>query len=255
MHSDQGRNFESSILAKTLEAFGVNKTRTTAYHPQGDGMVERFNRSLLQLLRAYVKKKEDWEQYLPLVLYAYRTAVHSSTGVSPFQLMFGRTQEFPSFNRQRAFDPANYAHHISQKLAEVKDFVETNLAYAANKQKEMYDKHTSVRTFSIGDSVWLSIPTAGKLDPQWEGEWKVKSVKSPTNVEITDGRRLRIVHINRLQYRYQPKQCLSLSSNQPKQIRKWWPPKVDHIILPESNNESRRRYPQRQRRPPDYYGY
>ena len=49
IHSDQGRNFESSILTQTLEAFGVNKSRTTAYHPQGDGMVERFNRTLLIL--------------------------------------------------------------------------------------------------------------------------------------------------------------------------------------------------------------
>ena len=54
LHSDQGRNFESSILAQTLDAFGVHKSRTTAYHPQGEGMVEPFNRSFLQLLRTYV---------------------------------------------------------------------------------------------------------------------------------------------------------------------------------------------------------
>ena len=83
-HSDQGRNFESSILAQTLEAFGVRKSRTTAYHPQGDGMVERFNRSLLQLLQTYVDKQDDWECYLPLVLYAYRYSVHSSTGPHHF---------------------------------------------------------------------------------------------------------------------------------------------------------------------------
>ena len=68
LHSDQGRNFESSILCQTLEAFGIKKTRTTAYHPQGDGMVERFNRSLLQLLRAYVERQTEWEQYLPFVV-------------------------------------------------------------------------------------------------------------------------------------------------------------------------------------------
>ena len=82
LHSDQDRNFESTLLKQTLEAFGTSKTRTTAYHPQGDGMVERFNRSLLQLLLTYVEEESDWEQFLPLVLHAYLTSVHSSTGVS-----------------------------------------------------------------------------------------------------------------------------------------------------------------------------
>ena len=83
LHSDQGRNFESAILRQTLDAFGINKSCTRAYHPQGDGLVEQFNRSLLQLLRAYVDEQTNWEQYLPLVLYAYRTSVHSSTQMWP----------------------------------------------------------------------------------------------------------------------------------------------------------------------------
>ena len=92
LHSDQGRNFESTLLRSTLEAFGVEKTRTTAYHPQGDGMVERANRSILQMLRTFVEKKTDWERWLPLMLYAYRTSKHPSTGRTPFEVMFGRTQ-------------------------------------------------------------------------------------------------------------------------------------------------------------------
>ena len=59
LHSDQRRNFESTLLRSTLKAFGVEKTRTTAYHPQGDGMVERANRSILQMLRTFVEKKTD----------------------------------------------------------------------------------------------------------------------------------------------------------------------------------------------------
>ena len=77
-HSDQERAFESTILRQTLEAFGTMKTYTTPYHPQGNGMVEQFHRSMLQLLRTYVEKEEDWKQYLPIALYAYRTAQHSS---------------------------------------------------------------------------------------------------------------------------------------------------------------------------------
>ena len=103
-HSDQGRNFESSILKQTLEAFGVHKSQTTAYHLQGDGMVERFNQFLLQLLQAYVDKQDDWERYLPLVLYAYHTSVHSSAGAPPFLLMYGSNPSSTSSSKLPAFD-------------------------------------------------------------------------------------------------------------------------------------------------------
>ena len=123
VHSDQGRNFESANLAQTLEAFGITKSRTTAYHPQGDGMVECFNRSLLQLLRTYVDKQEEWEKYLPLVLYAYRTATHASTGYSPYMLMFGRQPELPSVGSSNSFDTNSHVDYIRAKLAELCDFV------------------------------------------------------------------------------------------------------------------------------------
>ena len=129
LHSDQGCNFESTIMAQTLEAFGVTKSRTTAYHPQGDGMVEGFNRSLLQLLRVYVDKHNEWEQYLPLVLYAYHTATHSSTGCSPFMLMFGRQPTMPTMLPHNSL---SYPDHLRATFAELQDLVETNLAAAAD---------------------------------------------------------------------------------------------------------------------------
>ena len=66
-----------TLGSRVLEAFWVKKSRTTAYHPQGDGLIERFNLSLLQLLRSYVDKQDDWEKHLSLVLYAQRSSVHS----------------------------------------------------------------------------------------------------------------------------------------------------------------------------------
>ena len=194
LHSDQGRNFESSILAQTLEAFGVSKSRTTAYHPQGDGMVERFNRTLLQLLRSYVEKQSDWEHYLPLVLYAYRTSIHSSTGSSPFMLMYGRLPILTPFSQSPTFDAVSYPAHLRAKMAELKDFVDTNLAAVASHQKASYDQHTSSPNFSVGDSVWLSVPTAGKIDPRWEERWRIRAIKSPVNMEISDGTRTKVVH-------------------------------------------------------------
>ena len=111
LHSDQGRNFESTLLRQTLDAFGTRKSRTTAYHPEGEGMVERFNRSRLQMLRSYVENEADWERHLPLVLYAYRTSVHSSTGIEPYVLMFGRQPHTVNtgFEPSVANDPSSYA--------------------------------------------------------------------------------------------------------------------------------------------------
>ena len=106
LHSDPGQNFESAVLKQTLDAFGIQKSHTTAYHPQGD--VDHFNRSLLQLLRTYSDKESDWEQHLPLALYAYRNAVHSSTGVSPHMLMFGREPHASLFDLSLSFDPSSY---------------------------------------------------------------------------------------------------------------------------------------------------
>ena len=139
-HSDQGKNFESTLLKSTLEAFGIAKSRTTAYHPQGDGMVEGLNRYLLQLMRTYVDREPaDWERYLPLVLFTYRTAVHASTEILPFELMYGRQPQPQDFRTMKMFDPGSYQHHLQAKLTELRDFVESHIVEAAASQK-VYDQ-------------------------------------------------------------------------------------------------------------------
>ena len=123
LHSDQRRNFKSQLFRDVLTAFEIQKSRTTAYHPQGDGKVQRFNRSLLQLLRCYTETEDDWEEFLPLVLYAYCTAIHSSTHVSHFQLMFGRSPAVTPFQCPYKFDTTNYVSHLKAKLQAMQNFV------------------------------------------------------------------------------------------------------------------------------------
>ena len=94
--------------------------------------------------------------------------------------------------KSTAFDATSYPAHLCSKLAELKDFVDSNLAAAASHQKANYDQHTSSPNFSVGDSVWLSVPTAGKLDPRWEGRWRIKAIKSSVNMEISDGTRTKV---------------------------------------------------------------
>ena len=81
LHSDQGRNFESVLFNDVCNLLGVDKTRTTALHPQSDGMVERFNRTLENQLAVFVEKhQQDWDDHVPLILLAYRSAVHEVLG-------------------------------------------------------------------------------------------------------------------------------------------------------------------------------
>ena len=73
LHSDQGRNFESAVFTGVCKLLGIHKTRTTPLHPQSDGMVERFNRTIENQLAAYVaENQQDWDQHIPMLLLAYR---------------------------------------------------------------------------------------------------------------------------------------------------------------------------------------
>ncbi|CAK1587170.1 unnamed protein product [Parnassius mnemosyne] len=77
IHSDQGRNFESQIFQETCRVMGTQKTRTTSYHPQSDGMVERFNQTLERYLAKVVEKRQrDWDRHIQPFLLSYRSAVH-----------------------------------------------------------------------------------------------------------------------------------------------------------------------------------
>ena len=85
-----------------------------------------------------------------------------------------------------AYDETSYQHQLQAKLSKLRYFVETQNAKASMQQKY---KYSLSRTFATADSVWLSVPTAGKLDPKWEGKWIIQSVKSPITYTIHDGRR------------------------------------------------------------------
>lgn len=82
LHSDQGANLTSQIIFSLCKCLEIERTQTTAYHPQGNGQVERFNRTLEAMLVKLVRENQrDWD--IPKVLLAYRTALHKSTGYSP----------------------------------------------------------------------------------------------------------------------------------------------------------------------------
>jgi transposase InsO family protein len=87
--SDNGVEFKNKAMSDYCEAFGIRQHFCTPYHPQSDGVVERFNRSLIAMLRAYVNESgDDWPGYLNKVVSAYNSMVHPSTGVAPYRALF-----------------------------------------------------------------------------------------------------------------------------------------------------------------------
>ena len=97
--SDRGPVFLSKLLLAVCDCMGIKKVNTSAYHPQSDGLVENFYRTLTDMLaKSLVLGTREWDNRLPYVLFAYRAAVQVSTGESPFFLVYGRDPQAPTAN-------------------------------------------------------------------------------------------------------------------------------------------------------------
>ena len=166
LHSDQGRQFESKLLHEVCNLLGIRKTKTTPYHPQCDGLVERFKRTLLDMLATTTHENPfDWENQLRKVCMAYNTSVHSSTGFTPFYLMFGRQAKLPidlmydSPAGSTTKKPATeYTTQLKNSLSDAYSLVRDKLHTSHEKQKEHYDKRLHGRPYEANDLVWLHSP-------------------------------------------------------------------------------------------------
>ena len=184
IHSDQGREFENGLMKSLCALLGCTKTRTAPYHPESDGMIERFNRTCLMMLSMFVNDRRDnWHELLPFIMHAYRTSVHESTGYSPFRLMMGEECSLPQdvstaeLRTQRENDvaPHPFATWVRDALEVAYDHVRSSLKKTASRRKRLYDTKAVNRKFPVGSWVLRYYPPAAqhKLGSPWVGPHQV----------------------------------------------------------------------------------
>lgn len=181
LHSDQGRNFESEVIKQLCTLAGIKKSHTTPYHPMGNGMVERFNRTLLGMLGTLSdEKKIDWKTYVKPLVHAYNATKHESTGFSPFYLMFGRHPRLPvdvlmgiPSDTEKNESYTDFVSNLRDRLDFTYKLVTQEAQKASEKQKLQYDKKVTSSTLQPGDRVLVkktSFQGKHKLSNKWEEE-------------------------------------------------------------------------------------
>ena len=177
----------TDLFTKWVETFPLRETSssTLAYHPQGNGQVERFNRTLEAILAKTVKESQrDWDSCLQKALFAYRTSLHEATGFTPFHLVFGRTPKLPidvMLGRVGEIEYEEYPRFVQDIHSKLKcAFEQTRqkLSISHQHQKEIYDASSQGSPFRIGDRVWLYVPAVKpgknrKFSSLWRGPYTV----------------------------------------------------------------------------------
>ena len=209
--SDQRTNFMSALISQLCDTLGVKKIKSTPYHPETNGLVERMNGTLKAMLKKFVyDTPKVWDKVLPYVLFAYREVPEASTGFSPFELVYGWPIRGPLSlvkDNWLQVDDNNtsvieHVLDIRTKLSECTKLAQEHLKDSQSKMKLWYDQTSRDKSFEEGEEVLVLLPTSSRsLEARWQGPFKIQHKLSNLNYEIDTGRgqkRLKIVHVNLL---------------------------------------------------------
>jgi hypothetical protein len=182
--SDRGTHFNNNMISKLLEKFSINHLLSTPYHPQTNGLVERFNRTICESLAKLSKKTNDWDLFIAPTLFAYRTTKHSTTKIEPFFLVYGRSARLPMDETEDA-SPTNEndrLHLLIDDVPHIRSKARDTIYHVQTKQKDFHDKKLKKPCdFQIGDKVLyfkvaLDQSHSGKFNPKWKGPYYVHQV-------------------------------------------------------------------------------
>ena len=212
LHTDLGANLKSAVMKAICDLLGIIKTHTVARNPQSDGQVERFNRTVQQILAKTVEDKPfDWDLYLPFAVMAYRSSKHESTSQTPNMLVFGAENILPleAFTPdtpdKHEFSTPEYCLHLQEQLKYAHEKAFMSLHRAAKYQRRGYLPKLNPNKYKLKDSVWYWLPRckknqAPKLSSFWDGPYFVTKIYSDVLYLIQKSARHkpRVVHHNQI---------------------------------------------------------
>ena len=179
IHSDQGGSFEGKIIKELCDITGISKSRTTPYHPMGNGMTEKYNRTLLDMLGTLQpEQKSKWKDHVRPLIHAYNCIRHESTGHSPYFLMFGREPHLPidllfGINRPEKQTTNKYVQEMKERMEKAYELARTTADKAREKQKHHYDIKAKEVDLKEGDKVLVKVVAFDgkhKIADRWEEE-------------------------------------------------------------------------------------
>lgn len=210
MLTDQGTQFTSEVMKEVSRLLSFKGITTTPYHPMCNGLVEKFNGTLKQMLkRMCAERPRDWDKYLNALLFAYREVPQESLGFSPFELLYGRsvrgpmmilkelwTKEIPDEEVKTTY---KYILDLRERLEETCKIARQHLEKARRHQRKYYNRKTSERKMKEGDKVLVLLPKkSNKLLMQWRGPYNVVQKIGPIDYKINIAGKLKTLHANLL---------------------------------------------------------
>ena len=206
--TDQGSVFMSKLTKSVCNTLGIEQIRTSPYHPQSDGALERWHACLKGMLKKSEADLRYWDRHLKYLLFAYRDTPHCVTGFSLFTLLFGREVKGPLSlvhsswldGETEGVEASVWLTALKQQMALMSTVVTEREKLAKAKMKKFFDKSAREKSFDPGDSVLIRKPgLKKKLGDSWDGPFVILEKLSPLNYKIqTPGRRSKVLHVNML---------------------------------------------------------
>ena len=208
--SDLGTQFVSECMEQVSILMGIRRLTTSVAHPQGNGLVEIFNKTLKSMIRKLCSEDpRGWSKYLDALLFACREVPQDSTGFAPFELLYGRTVRGPMqilkelWTNERLETEVKlsyqYVFELRNKLEQTLKIAHDALEKAHTKQKVNYDRRSKVRSLHVGDEVLIMLPTtANKLLMQWRGPFVITKRVGQFDYRILANGEEKTYHVNLL---------------------------------------------------------